>query len=63
MFIVFISVGDSWCGKTDSPSGLLVLQGKVLDSAGNPLSDANVLPTSMENHLFRDFMGERDTKG
>jgi hypothetical protein len=44
IFLVFLSVGDSWCEKPDSTKGVLVLQGKVLDSAGNPLSDANVLP-------------------
>jgi Na+/H+ antiporter NhaD/arsenite permease-like protein len=44
IFLVFLAVGDSWCEKPDSPKGVLVLQGKVLDSAGNPLSDANVLP-------------------
>lgn len=41
---MFLAIGDSWCEKPDSTKGVLVLQGKVLDSAGNPLSDANVLP-------------------
>jgi Na+/H+ antiporter NhaD/arsenite permease-like protein len=30
--------------KTDSPKDVLVIQGKILDSAGNALSEANILP-------------------
>jgi Na+/H+ antiporter NhaD/arsenite permease-like protein len=30
--------------KTDSGKDALVIQGKILDSAGNPLSEANILP-------------------
>jgi len=44
VIVVFLAVTDCWCEKPPSPAGLLVVQGKVLDSAGNPLSDANVLP-------------------
>lgn len=44
VIVVFLAVADCWCEKPQSPAGLLVVQGKVLDSAGNPLSDANVLP-------------------
>ena len=44
VIVVFLTVADCWCEKPPSPAGLLVVQGKVLDSAGNPLSDANVLP-------------------
>jgi Na+/H+ antiporter NhaD/arsenite permease-like protein len=42
--LVLLAVGNCWCEKPPSPAGLLVVQGKVLDSAGNPLSDATVLP-------------------
>jgi Na+/H+ antiporter NhaD/arsenite permease-like protein len=63
MFIIFISVGDSWCEKTDSPSGLLVLQGKVLDSAGNPLSDANVFPYLDGKAFIPRFHGPEGHKG
>jgi Na+/H+ antiporter NhaD/arsenite permease-like protein len=44
VIVVFLAAADCWCEKPTSPEGLLVVQGKVLDSAGNPLSDANVLP-------------------
>ena len=44
VIVAFLTVADCWCEKPPSPAGLLVVQGKVLDSAGNPLSDANVLP-------------------
>jgi Na+/H+ antiporter NhaD/arsenite permease-like protein len=36
--------GVSSAGKTDSAKNALVIQGKILDSAGNPLSEANILP-------------------
>jgi len=42
--VVFLTVTDCWSEDPGPPTGLLVVQGKVLDSAGNPLSDANVLP-------------------
>ncbi|MEW6347811.1 MAG: ArsB/NhaD family transporter [Thermodesulfobacteriota bacterium] len=43
--IVLILPLDTASGETQhSPLGILVLQGKVLDSAGNPLADAHVLP-------------------
>lgn len=41
---VFLASAQGWCEKPSVPTGLLVVQGKVLDSAGNPLSDANVMP-------------------
>lgn len=44
VIVVFLTVGSAWSETAGSPTGLLVLQGKVLDSAGNPLADANVLP-------------------
>ena len=36
--------GVSSAEKTDSPKDVLVIQGKILDSAGNALSEANILP-------------------
>ena len=63
MFIVLIFVGDSWCEKTASPSGLLVLHGKVLDSAGNPLSDANVFPYLDGKAFIPRFHGAEGHKG
>ena len=44
VIVAFLTTADCWCEKPPSPVGLLVVQGKVLDSAGNPLSDADVLP-------------------
>jgi Na+/H+ antiporter NhaD/arsenite permease-like protein len=44
IFIGFLGEGNAWCEKPGPLTGLLVLQGKVLDSAGNSLSEANVLP-------------------
>jgi len=39
-----LAAGACFGEKTTTPDGMLVLQGKVLDSAGMPLSDANVVP-------------------
>ena len=36
--------GISSAEKTDSAKDVLVIQGKILDSGGNALSDANILP-------------------
>ena len=44
VIVVFLGVENCRCDNPDAPRGLLLLQGKVLDSAGNPLSDASVLP-------------------
>jgi len=41
---ILVAEKDCWCQRPAPGTGLLVVQGKVLDSAGNPLSDANVLP-------------------
>jgi Na+/H+ antiporter NhaD/arsenite permease-like protein len=41
---ILLSVGISFGEKPATPNGMLVLHGKVLDSAGMPLSDANVMP-------------------
>ena len=41
---ILLAAGACFGEKTTTPDGMLVLQGKVLDSAGMPLSDANVLP-------------------
>ena len=38
------ATGACFSEKPAIPVGMLVLQGKVLDSAGMPLSDANVIP-------------------
>ncbi|MCX5872785.1 MAG: hypothetical protein NTY51_06065, partial [Deltaproteobacteria bacterium] len=36
--------GISSAEKTDSAKYVLVIQGKILDSAGNTISEANILP-------------------
>jgi len=41
---VFFTAVNGWCEKPPVPTGILVVQGKVLDPAGNPVSDANVMP-------------------
>jgi len=41
---VFLTAPHGWCEKPLAAEGLLVVHGKVLDSAGNPLSEANVMP-------------------
>jgi Na+/H+ antiporter NhaD/arsenite permease-like protein len=38
------STQNGWSAKTDSANSVFVIQGKVLDSAGNPVADANVVP-------------------
>jgi len=57
MFIVFISVGDSWCEKTASSSGLLVLQGNETYSTGgglqpSELSDLQGIPRNNVSTLL-----------
>ncbi len=42
--VVLLATGACFSDKPATPDGMLVLHGKVLDSAGMPLSDANVLP-------------------
>ena len=44
IFAVLFGVGVCSGSQSSSPEGVLVIQGKVLDSSGSPLSDANVLP-------------------
>ena len=44
VIVLFVAVGDSWCEALPVPTGLLVVQGKVLDKTGNALPDASVLP-------------------
>ncbi|MGO9568634.1 MAG: SLC13 family permease [Desulfomonilaceae bacterium] len=41
---VFLVTGACFSEEPANPKGMLVLQGKVLDSTGMPLSDANILP-------------------
>ncbi len=41
---ILLAAGACFGEKATTPDGMLVLQGKVLDSAGMPLSDANVVP-------------------
>ncbi len=42
--VVFGLLNNSWADKPGAGGALLVIQGKVLDSAGNPVSDANIMP-------------------
>lgn len=44
LLAVFFAAGACWGEKPHAGSSLLVVQGKVLDSASMPLSDATVLP-------------------
>ncbi len=41
---VFLVGENCWCADAHSSTAVLLVQGKVLDSAGSPLSDARVLP-------------------
>lgn len=43
VIVLFVAVSNSWCQAPPVPTGLLVVQGKVLDTAGNALPDAHVL--------------------
>ncbi|HTY24541.1 MAG TPA: ArsB/NhaD family transporter [Desulfomonilaceae bacterium] len=60
---VFLAVGHCWCEKPPTPAGLLVVQGKVLDSAGNALSDANVLPSLNGKPFMPAVHGRAGDKG
>ncbi|MEW6113836.1 MAG: ArsB/NhaD family transporter [Thermodesulfobacteriota bacterium] len=41
---VVIPAGMGWSGSGDTNNAVLILQGKVLDSAGNPLGEAKIVP-------------------
>lgn len=41
---VLFSVGVCWAENSVQPTAVLVIHGKVLDSAGNPLGEANIIP-------------------
>ncbi|MFH0960563.1 MAG: SLC13 family permease [Pseudomonadota bacterium] len=51
MFSILSIAVQALADKTQSPKDTLVIQGKILDSAGNPLSEANVLPY-LNGNLF-----------
>ncbi|HMK36926.1 MAG TPA: ArsB/NhaD family transporter [Desulfomonilaceae bacterium] len=42
--MLFLALGTCWAEKPGSQQAVLIIQGKVLDPAGNPLGDANVIP-------------------
>ncbi len=63
IIFVFLGVENCRCDNPDAPKGLLLLQGKVLDSAGNPLSDANVLPYLNGKPFMPAFHGGTALKG
>ncbi len=42
--LMMITGASSAADKTEVAKDTLVIQGKILDSAGNALSDANILP-------------------
>ncbi|MBI5572486.1 MAG: ArsB/NhaD family transporter [Desulfomonile tiedjei] len=45
MFLaLFVGLGFAMAADSKSPNAVLVVQGKVLDSAGSPLGEANILP-------------------
>lgn len=41
---VLFSVGVCWAENSAQPTAVLVIHGKVLDSTGNPLGEANIIP-------------------
>jgi hypothetical protein len=44
LLILFVGVGFGLAADSKSSNAVLVVQGKVLDSAGSPLGDATILP-------------------
>jgi Na+/H+ antiporter NhaD/arsenite permease-like protein len=44
IFTLLVVASLGWAAESKAPTGVLVLQGKVLDSAGSPLGDANIVP-------------------
>ena len=49
---LFVGLGFAMAADSKSPNAVLVVQGKILDSAGNPLGEATILP-----HGDQDFGG------
>jgi Na+/H+ antiporter NhaD/arsenite permease-like protein len=41
---IVIPAGTGWSASGDTNNAVLILQGKVLDSAGNPLGEAKIVP-------------------
>ncbi len=60
---VFGLLSVSWADKPGPEKALLVIQGKVLDSAGNPVSDANILPYLDKKPYVPASHGSQDEKG
>ncbi len=46
LFLLILMSAATFCsaGNSETPQGMLAIQGKVLDSAGNPLGEANIIP-------------------
>ena len=63
IIFVFLGVENCRCDNSNAPRGLLLLQGKVLDSAGNPLSDANVIIFFDGKPFMQAFQGGTAHKG
>lgn len=57
-----IAVGLCWGEKTVQPNAVLVIQGKILDPAGNPLSDATVIPYLNGKPQFQTSHGSEADK-
>jgi hypothetical protein len=56
VFTAAFGAGDGWCASAKSGEAVLVVQGKVLDSTGSPLSDATVLPHACGNSRWKLFL-------
>ena len=63
VIVVFLAVGNCRCDNRGASTGILSLHGKVLDSAGNPLPDANVLPYLNGKPFTPAFHGGTAHKG
>lgn len=59
---ILIVTGPCWAVAATPNQGVLVIQGKVLDSAGNPLSDANILPYLNGKLFLPKSHGQGDSK-
>ncbi|MEW6532486.1 MAG: ArsB/NhaD family transporter [Thermodesulfobacteriota bacterium] len=56
---VVLSTGTGWSGSRDTNNAVLILQGKVLDSAGNPLGEARIVPyLSGKPYLAKGHQGK-----
>ncbi len=62
MFVAFIAIQICWSDEPMRGRGILVIHGQVLDSAGMPLADANIIPYLDGRPFMPLFRGANEEK-